>query len=116
MPRRLGLDKKELDGAGCKNKSPKTQGSELTHTHICERNSPNWRKLLFRGLRAGIFQGTRSGNLTYLHSNLFAYKHKTTFVSQKAKEQNEEPGWALGVKQWAWHMAKASMEKGTHLI
>lgn len=77
---------------------------------------PTGRKLLFRGPRAGIFQGTRCGNLTYLHSNLFAYKHKTTFVSQKANEQNEESGWALGVKQWAWHMAKASMEKGTHLI
>lgn len=46
MPRRLGLDKKELDGAGCKNKSPKTQGSELTHTHICERNSPNWEEIV----------------------------------------------------------------------
>jgi len=64
------------------------------HKDVCTHTFPAGRKLLFRGPRAGIFQGTRggSGNLTYLHSNLFAYKHKTTFVSQKARRSRAHNG------------------------
>lgn len=118
----MGPDKKELEGAGHENKSPKTPegyrptcvggwlGSWLVVGLWDWGNAPTGRKLLFRGPRAGIFQNDEEWDLTYLHSNLFAYKHKTTFVSQKTRSSRKNwrgDWWAQGAWQWAWHMLKA---------
>lgn len=70
---------------------------------------PNWEEIVVSWAPGRHFPNGEEWDLTYLHSNLFAYKHKTTFVSQKTRSspKNRRGEWAQGARQWAWHMLKA---------